>query len=84
MEEQLKREMGYINDLAYGYIDTQGVGLKLNVRLLEGFVSLFMDAASVTKLLTESKLSNIGVLQGKPIVVTIDENKTVRFEKFLI
>lgn len=80
MEEDKKDiEMGMIVDVSYGFTKA-GVGLGMEIRTLGGNTILFMESAAVTQLLTDIKLANVMALRGRPCAVSIDEDKTVRFE----
>lgn len=82
MEDNKALEMGMIVDVSYGFTNA-GVGLGMEIRTLEGNTVLFMEAGSVTQLLIDIKLSNIMALRGRPCAVSIDEDKTVRFERLI-
>jgi len=81
MDEQ-KHEMALITQVSYGYTDN-GVGMIFGLQLLNGATFLFMDASTVTKLLTESKIGDITRLRGRPCAVNVDENKVVTFSHLL-
>ena len=78
-----KLEMGLITDVKYGYVDNQGVGLSMEIRILTGYTSLFMAVDAATKFFEEVKLGSILFLKGRPVVVSHDENGVIKFENFL-
>jgi len=83
MEENKDFEMGLITRTVYGYSDNQGVGLLMEVRILQGAAQLFLPQEAVTNMLTELKIGNIEILKGAPCVVSVGEDKIVRFERLL-
>lgn len=75
-------ELAIITDISYGYVDNQGVGLSLAVRILRGGAVVFMDAENVTQFLNDTKISNITAFNGKPCIVRVKDN-TITFVNML-
>ena len=82
--EKDNKEMAFITDVAYGFVDNQGVGLQLQIRLIRGGTVLFIGAEEANKFIEELKIGNVLVLKGRPIAVSVGyEDNIVRFEHLL-
>jgi hypothetical protein len=77
------KEMAFITDAAYGFVDNQGVGLQLQLRLIQGGTVLFIKAEEANKFIEELKIGNVLGLKGKPVAVSVGEDRIVRFEHLL-
>lgn len=80
---EVRRELAMITNVAYGYQEKSGVGLVYSLQLLEGQTVLFMEAAKVTEILTERKISNVMNLKGSACSVNVDEGEIISFESLL-
>lgn len=78
----MKEEMAYVLNVGYGYVEGQGVGLQLEVRLINGAAMILVDAETANKMIEETKMGNVLGIKGKPVAVTV-EDKVVKFSRFL-
>lgn len=81
--EKNNEELALITQAKYGYVDNQGVGLSLTIRILRGATQLFVDNETAKKFIEETKLEDVTALRGAPVVVSVGEDRMVRFERFL-
>ena len=81
MDEQ-NLELAFVKNVSYGYVDSRGVGMTIEVQILRGSAVMFIEASQATQLISDQQAPNVLEFKGRPCIVRVDEN-TITFVKMV-